>query len=440
VDYDAVVVGAGYAGVTAARDLRDRGLSVLVLEARDRIGGRTFSRPFHGREDILAEYGGTYFTPQYWERLAREIQRYDIETKYMPDMENTVFVTGGERRTGLPIPAAELLHLEQAWIHVALASARIQTHIPLHEQPLADLDVSAKDFFGSLNLPDATRDFLYSFLAMNSGGHPDQYSILTILCVIACLGRSPLMLYGALSEKFKHGTRDLPQRMIDDSGVELRLSTPVSHIIHQRDRVTVLGSGGLDVTAGACVVAVPTNTLHEIDFSPELSEEKLAVAARPHESKGFKLNLVVTDIPPFFQGIGMGPLLLLFTERELENGTWLMTGYGAKTVVDVDLTSLSDAQQAVELYSPGAKVLALDAHDWNADPYSQGTWRIDAPGGAITTARVMAKPEGERVFFAGADIAGVWSVALEGAIRSGQNAAYHACAALGKLGAATVSV
>ncbi|MEU5302570.1 FAD-dependent oxidoreductase, partial [Streptomyces noursei] len=56
--YDAVVVGAGFAGITAARDLADRGRSVVLLEAGTRIGGRTYTRPFTGREDLTVDLGG----------------------------------------------------------------------------------------------------------------------------------------------------------------------------------------------------------------------------------------------------------------------------------------------------------------------------------------------------------------------------------------------
>ena len=58
--YDTVVVGAGFAGICAARNLTDQGRSVIVLEAGDRTGGRTYARPFAGREHLTAELGGSW--------------------------------------------------------------------------------------------------------------------------------------------------------------------------------------------------------------------------------------------------------------------------------------------------------------------------------------------------------------------------------------------
>jgi monoamine oxidase len=75
MDADVVVIGAGFAGVAAARDLREAGHHVIVLEARDRIGGRTWYREIPGT-GVWAEYGGMFFSRATQPALAREIERY----------------------------------------------------------------------------------------------------------------------------------------------------------------------------------------------------------------------------------------------------------------------------------------------------------------------------------------------------------------------------
>ena len=106
-EHDAIVIGAGYAGITAARDLRERGRSVLVLEARDRIGGRTYTRPFRGHEDIMIEVGGAYVEPHLQPNMRREIERYSIPVATAEGaIEHVCFITGGKRRSnGLMVPA-----------------------------------------------------------------------------------------------------------------------------------------------------------------------------------------------------------------------------------------------------------------------------------------------------------------------------------------------
>jgi phytoene dehydrogenase-like protein len=103
---DTVVVGAGFAGITAARDLADRGRSVVVLEAGSRIGGRTYARPFAGREDLTAELGGSWVNRRLQPGIRREIERYGITLTEDPTPENAAFITDGVLRS-FPVPADE---------------------------------------------------------------------------------------------------------------------------------------------------------------------------------------------------------------------------------------------------------------------------------------------------------------------------------------------
>ena len=75
MDADVVVLGAGFAGVAAARNLLEAGRGVVVLEARDRIGGRTWYREMPGA-GVSAEYGGMFFSRATQPHLAAEIERY----------------------------------------------------------------------------------------------------------------------------------------------------------------------------------------------------------------------------------------------------------------------------------------------------------------------------------------------------------------------------
>ena len=121
---------------------------------------------------------------------------------------------------------------------------------------------------------------------------------------------------------------------------------------------------------------------------------------------------------------------MIVTVRELADGAWLLSGFGCDGTFDFDPTKLA-AQAAIEVYFPEGRVIASDAHDWNRDPWFDGTYRIEAPGRAHTFPRIMNVPEG-RVFFAGSDMApsvfrSYW---MEGAIESGHIAAENALALL----------
>jgi hypothetical protein len=363
--------------------------------------------------------------------MRREIQRYDIETVADVPPESVTFCTGGERRTTLPIPAAELGELESACFRLYEASRRISPAIPVYDQPVADLDISVDQFFAPLELPRATTDLVYSMIGAHCCAPPGAVSMLRPLEQLAALGNSPYAMYGGVTEKFAHGTADLITTMIETSALELWLSSPVTHVTQGANGVTVTTAPGGSVSGAACVVAVPSNVIRRIEFLPGLSEEKRAATAENHLGRGYKISMIVEGIPPRPLCLGRGPLQMIVTVRELADAAWLLSGFGCQDLSDPDPTSLETAQAAIEFYFPEGRVIASDAHDWNRDPWFDGTYRMEAPGRAHAFPRIMNIPEG-RVFFAGSDMApsvfrSFW---MEGAIESGHIAAEKVLALL----------
>ena len=139
--------------------------------------------------------------------------------------------------------------------------------------------------------------------------------------------------------------------------------------------------------------------------------------------------MIVDGIPPAPLCVGPGPLQMIVTIRKLANGAWLLSGFGDGQ--GRDPTNLETAQDGLAFFFPEGRVIASDAHDWNHDPWFDGTYRIEAPGRAHVFPRIMDGPEG-RVFFAGSDMAmsvfrSIW---MEGAIESGHLSAEKVAALL----------
>jgi len=210
--------------------------------------------------------------------------------------------------------------------------------------------------------------------------------------------------------------------MVDSSGTDLRLATPVAAISHCADRVAVTSNEGEAWTAGACI-CVLTNTVRRIRFEPELTSAKLEATAWNHPGRGYRVNMLVEGASSNFFGLGMAPLQMLVTEYQVDERTSLVSGFGAEGLMRLDVTSRDDAQSAVDAFMDGARVIEVDAHDFDADPFNDGTWRINPPGWTRQFANVMAQPEG-RLFFAGSDVAdhplNGW---MAGAIHSGHRSA-----------------
>lgn len=165
--------------------------------------------------------------------------------------------------------------------------------------------------------------------------------------------------------------------MIEDSGADVCISSPVRRV-EQNGRGVVVTTQAGDAFSAA-VVALPLNVLKHVEFSPELGEEKSIASEQGHAGHSVKVWAVVEGAPLFYEGVGQGPkgLMWIGTEHELAEGS-LMVGFGSDPEA-LDAKSVSEVQDAFAAFLPDARVLKVDAHDWNADPYSLGSWMAFRP-------------------------------------------------------------
>lgn len=186
--------------------------------------------------------------------------------------------------------------------------------------------------------------------------------------------------------------------------------------------MVVTTQAGDAFSASAAVVALSLNVLKHVHFSPELGEGKRIASEEGHAGHSVKVWALVEGAPPFFEGVGHGPkgLKWIGTEHGLPEES-LMVGFGSDPQA-LDAKSVPDVQDAFEAFVPGAKVLEVDAHDWNSDPYSLGTWTAFRPG-QITRFRAGLRRSEGRLAFATADMAIGWTGYIDGAIESGSRAA-----------------
>jgi monoamine oxidase len=424
VTYDAIVVGGGFAGLVAARDLGASGRRVLLLEARDRLGGRTWYREFGDMEQKV-EMGGTWFVERFQPHIAAEIARYGLPVGQSPAGRSFRSVVAGDVLSGgFPLPLEEVSDFERGLFEIIAGARRIEFGKPLDTQPLADLDVSFEDFLAPLGLARATHEYLSSWVGFFFGCHPAQVSALHALSWVAGFDSSAWAWYAAITDKFGKGTQSLVDALAAAGGAEIRLSSPVARIEQDDDGVTVTTRAGEPFRARVSVVATPLNTWHDVEFAPELSEPKRQAALERQTGHSTKVWALAENVPDHLVGVGWGGgLNWLSTEFVLPEGQ-LLVGFGTGPEL-LDVTSRDDIRRAVQHFAPDARIVATDAHDWNADEFSQGTWMAYRPGQLTRYHTAFQEREG-RLAFAGSDLALGWAGWMDGAIETGARAAAQA--------------
>jgi monoamine oxidase len=422
VDYEAIVIGGGFGGMTAARDLHDAGHAVLVLEGRDRLGGRTWYKPFRSTSKRI-EFGGTWVAPRWQPHVGAEIKRYSAELIESPVPSEFAWSLGGELSTApSPLPVEEWLDFERAIRAIDNAAARIRFgEEPLDQRGLEDLDVPFDSWLSGLELPPKTRDFLMAWAGFFFGAPCSEVSGLHILSWVAGFENSAVAWYVAVSQKLAAGTAGLIEALAEDSAADIKLSTPVARIENEDDKVTVEARGGERFTARAAIVATPINTWHALTTNPSLPAGKAAMAQERMAGHATKIWALVQRRGANFYGVGWDTKIKwLATEYSTPEGD-LLVGFGTSPEA-LDVTDELAVTAAVRELLPDATVVGTDAHDWNADEFSQGTWMAYRPGQVMRNASALQRPEG-RLAFAGSDLASGWCGWIDGAIESGHRAA-----------------
>jgi monoamine oxidase len=440
--YDVVVIGGGFAGVTAARECALRGRKTILLEGRDRLGGRTWNTEWAGTQ---IELGGAWV---HWHQphTFSELTRAGLPVQYGRDAEHAAWYVGDQRRSGTIAERDRIARRGWDAFVDGVNEALPLPHAPLHALPeLARFDrLTIEERLDQLELDVEERDVLSAELESLAHAPLDQAGAVSVLRWHALSGYSlELTQETGGRATIVGGTGALLNAIAGAAPFDVRLQSPIAAVAERNGHVEVSTRDGEGYAARSVVVAVPLNVLGAIEFTPELAEDKRRAIALGQASRGIKVMIHARGDASMQNAIRPGhPFGYLDTEELFDDGTQLLVGFGPDAenchgfVADAGIVNgraegaegasrdgdgLDQLQSSLDAILPGYDALEATAHDWLSDEFSRGTWAIHRPGWYEHHHAVMRRVDGP-VVLAGSDLADGWAGFIDGAIETGLRA------------------
>lgn len=387
---DVLVLGAGMAGVTVARELARAGLEVVVVEARDRIGGRIRSiRDFCGG----AVEAGAEFVHGLGARTWPEVREAGLAVR-AHRLRNTMLNLGGGTR----------------WAPWIVLHPGCWRSLPLLRQlgSLGPPDLSGADYVSRRGFRGRGRTVAEMVIAAHLPGALDEIGMLGLL------EDGVLHLEQGVNHRISAGYDALPGAMA--SGLDVQRGFAVKRIDWSSEGVVAQACDGRELSARSAVCTLPVGVLqsHAVRFVPELPDAKHAALRQLVMGPVLKLLLrfeerfwprwcatlgcgpgPVTLYWPVFQGSGAGPAVL----------TAYCTGpraarMGRLSVDEAADVCLHDLQRLFPRADPHRRLLDARRIDWAADPFARGGYTFLRPGGCGARAKLAAADTGA-LFWAG---------------------------------------
>ena len=437
-DPDVVIVGAGLAGLRAAMRLDAAGASVVVLEARNRVGGRLLTADVAGsRLDLGAQWTGPS-----QERIHALCRELNISTFPTHHHGRKVLEIAGKVKTyksDIPsLPPLSLLALHRVMRRIERHAKRVPAKdaLVIAEAPALD-SMSVQDWCDRHAKNPKVQALITVTTRVVFGAEPSQLSLLHFLSYLNAGGGLRRLIEiadGAQQDRFVGGAQQIAERMAERLDNRVMLQATVERIAHHDNEVFVHTTKGT-IRSGRVILTVPPPIVDKIAFEPSLPHQRATLNARM--AMGATIKTITRYRAPFWRDLGLsgevvctdGPLTVVFDNTD-ENGEASLLGFivgqhakewgerGAEARKQAVLSSYE------RWFGPQAATpLAHTDKDWSKETWTGGCpIAIAGPEVLSQYGEALRAPIG-RIHWAGTETATKWTGFMEGALQSGDRVA-----------------